>query len=151
MDSDRLNRWLTLVANLAVVAGIIFLAFELRQNNLLLEAQARSTAASFRLSHNDRLMEPDIAAILIKVRSGEALSDVEAYRYERVVHGIFVSLEVAYGDFRAGLISGLPIVGVRHTFEKNPGMKDIWDKRRDFYSAEFVRFMEEQIISGLNE
>ncbi len=31
MDSDRLNRWLTLGANLGVLVGIIFLAVEIRQ------------------------------------------------------------------------------------------------------------------------
>jgi hypothetical protein len=34
---DRLNRWLSLSANLAVVAGIIFVAVELRQNNEMAE------------------------------------------------------------------------------------------------------------------
>ena len=151
VDSDRLNRWLTLIANLSVVAGIVFLAFELRQNNLLLEAQARSAAASFRLEHNGRLMESEIAAIVVKLRRGEVLNDVEAYRYERIVHGIFVSLEVAYGDFQAGLITELPVIGVRHTFQVNPGMKEIWVRRRDFYGADFVRFMEENVIPQTSE
>jgi hypothetical protein len=41
MDSDRLNRWLTLIANLAVVAGIVFLAFELQQTTRIQEHQMR--------------------------------------------------------------------------------------------------------------
>ena len=32
MDAERANRWLTLVANLGVVAGIVFLVIEIRQN-----------------------------------------------------------------------------------------------------------------------
>ena len=32
MDADRVNRWLTLIANISVVAGIIFVAIEIRQN-----------------------------------------------------------------------------------------------------------------------
>ena len=42
MDTDKLNKSLTLIANLAVVAGIIFLAIELRHNNELLEAEIRT-------------------------------------------------------------------------------------------------------------
>lgn len=32
MDAERANQWLTLVANIGVVAGIVFLAIEIRQN-----------------------------------------------------------------------------------------------------------------------
>jgi len=39
MDSDRLNRWLTLGANLGVLVGIILLVVELRQNTTMMEAQ----------------------------------------------------------------------------------------------------------------
>ena len=42
---DAVNRWLTFGANLGVVVGIFFLAFELQQNNELLEAQAEETQA----------------------------------------------------------------------------------------------------------
>jgi len=37
MKLDNANKWLTLVANFGVVAGIIFLAIEVRQNQELLE------------------------------------------------------------------------------------------------------------------
>jgi hypothetical protein len=48
MDKDNLNKWLTLTANLAVVAGIVFLAFELKQNNELLDAEIRTIRHSVR-------------------------------------------------------------------------------------------------------
>ena len=37
MKLDNVNKWLTLVANFGVVAWIIFLAIEVRQNQELLE------------------------------------------------------------------------------------------------------------------
>ena len=39
MDSDRLNRWLTLVANVGVLIGIILILIELDQNAELMRAQ----------------------------------------------------------------------------------------------------------------
>jgi hypothetical protein len=39
MDSDRLNRWLSLGANIGVLIGIIFLAVEIRQNSDLARLQ----------------------------------------------------------------------------------------------------------------
>ena len=37
---DPLNRWLSLLANVGVIAGIVFLAVEIRQNNVLMTASA---------------------------------------------------------------------------------------------------------------
>ena len=45
MNTDTVNRWLTLGANIGVLIGIIFLAFELQQNNELLQSQAQETQA----------------------------------------------------------------------------------------------------------
>ena len=42
MDTDRLNRWLTLGANIGVLIGIVLLVIEVRQNNSNLVAQARA-------------------------------------------------------------------------------------------------------------
>ncbi len=40
MNDANLNKWLTLLANVSVVAGIIFLAIEIRQNTQTLEQNA---------------------------------------------------------------------------------------------------------------
>ena len=40
MDNAKLNRWLTLLANISVVAGIVFLGIEVRQNTQTLEQNA---------------------------------------------------------------------------------------------------------------
>lgn len=39
MNSDRLNKWLTLGANLGVLLGLAVLIFEIHQNNALMQAQ----------------------------------------------------------------------------------------------------------------
>ena len=40
MDSDRLNRWLALAANIGVLVGIVFLAVEIRQNTIAVQTAA---------------------------------------------------------------------------------------------------------------
>ena len=45
-----LGQTITILANLGVIAGIVFLAFELRQNNSLLETQIRSNFMGARSS-----------------------------------------------------------------------------------------------------
>ncbi len=41
MNSSKMNDWLAIVANAAVVGGIIFLAIEISQNNELLRSESR--------------------------------------------------------------------------------------------------------------
>ena len=42
MNIEKINPWLTLISNLSVVAGIVFLAVEINQNSELLQFQAVS-------------------------------------------------------------------------------------------------------------
>ena len=46
MGTDRVNRWLTLVANISVVAGIIFLAVEIGQNTESIDESRRLASAN---------------------------------------------------------------------------------------------------------
>jgi hypothetical protein len=146
-----LNRWLTLVVNLSVVAGILFLAFELRQNNKHLEAQARATLSANRLTHIDRLLVPDNSALITKAGSGEELTDDEKFRYERLKHAVFVSWESAFREFQEGFADDLPIEGMRRSFDAYAGLLDTWINRRHIYNEEFVSFMENQVIGDLLE
>ena len=43
MNSSGINEWLTLIANVAVVGGIAFLAIEICQNNELLRSESRQS------------------------------------------------------------------------------------------------------------
>ena len=53
MDLDKLNKWLTLVANFGVVAGIFFLAIEVRQNQTSLERSQSLMEREFELQTID--------------------------------------------------------------------------------------------------
>ncbi len=57
MNADRVNRWLTLGANVGVVIGLILLLIEIDQNNDLARAQIHQTRAdswgNFRLTLGD--------------------------------------------------------------------------------------------------
>jgi hypothetical protein len=50
MDLNKTNRWLTLIANIGVLVGLIVLIFELSQNTGMMRAQMHSDAFKFLLS-----------------------------------------------------------------------------------------------------
>jgi hypothetical protein len=83
VESDRLNRWLTLIANTGVLVGIVFLAVELRQNNENLAAQQRAihfttVADSWTIVAEN----PQLSELISKDFGGEALSDAETVQMQ---------------------------------------------------------------------
>ena len=82
MDTDRLNRWLTLIANLAVVAGIIFLGLKLRQDNELLQFEAGSIYFQNRVwGINKTLDNPEFAQKCVVVGRYRPSRTVAAENY----------------------------------------------------------------------
>lgn len=43
---DKLTKWITLLANVGVLLGIVFLAFEVQQNTTAIQSQTRATVFS---------------------------------------------------------------------------------------------------------
>ena len=89
------------LANIGVLAGIIFLAFELRQNNELLDMQVRATTLDQRQSTMQLLVEnPDILELLDKDQ--ETLSEVELDRLRLLGIRVLVSMENDYFEAKLG-------------------------------------------------
>lgn len=66
MKLDKSNQWLALLANIGVVAGIIFLAFELQQNNKQLELQSYQSWVAANLEINAALTNPALSEIMAR-------------------------------------------------------------------------------------
>jgi hypothetical protein len=115
MDTDKLNRWMTLVANFGVIAGLIFLAVEIRQNTASLDesrTQARLQSYQMYLQNLDESQRalansPYMAEIFVKYeRDGAAaLSDVEMRRFRwqsstgmQRLDTLHYLNEIGYGD-----------------------------------------------------
>jgi hypothetical protein len=151
MDFDRLNRWLSLSANLAVIAGIIFLGFELRQNNHLLQQQAEHVYFQNRVVLSEALMhDNDLAEIYIKASKEEELSDVEALRVGRYYRRLFRGFEWEYGQHRDGLITIQRFDVWTNFINENKYARENWDWFVEFAASEdFVRFMDESSLTQI--
>ena len=81
MNLDATNRWLTLAANVGVLAGIIFLAYEVQQNTVATRLEA---ASNFQGSFTEIEMliagNPEFAELLRKGREGEEISSADELR-----------------------------------------------------------------------
>ena len=96
MDFDRSNKILTLLANFGVVAGLIFLAVEIRQNQVVLEQNQDLMQRQFQIeavdSHQSisdltdkvRMLiasDSDLARIWISGLNGDAMPEIEQARF----------------------------------------------------------------------
>lgn len=105
MTIDQLNRWMTLVANIAVFAGILFLAFELRQNTVASRLEAASnfqdnfSEMGFFIAQN-----PEFADLLIKGREGENVAVAAQLRLTVFYGNVLRTWQNAYVQYLSGAL-----------------------------------------------
>ena len=154
MKKIDLGRTINTLANVGALAGIIFLVVQVDQNNSLLESEARSTRVQIRTDGWDRLAEnPDMAAMLLKDRSGEALSDEEELRLNSFWMTVLWRNQWEYEESGPGQW----MIPMRAQFEAYGSMRRTWqgdDSRvssagKDNFPADFVALIEERIIGQL--
>lgn len=82
MNYDNLNKWLAVLANIGVLAGIVFLSLEIDQSNRIAEREARSELIDLSIASNRASWEsPEIAALMVKLREkNPELTEIEEYR-----------------------------------------------------------------------
>lgn len=157
MKMQQWNDWLTLGANIGVLAGIFFLAYELRQNNDLLEAQARETKLERRTGFNLTIAStPDLARIAAKLNQNESLTPTELVQQEAYNRAVMASFEWQFNEYQRGRLSfdDLEIRSWRVGFHEAGsfrGMPDTWAKWKRQATPEFVEFMEEHVVNSRSD
>ncbi len=153
MKKIELGQTITILANIGVIAGIVFLAVELRQNNELLAAEARSDLSSRRTGFIEMIVtSPDLADIIVKAASDEPLSAAEDLRFRQIGRRLFASFDSQFMEVEQGVVEQdtLPIRQWRSLFHGSSGpdyrLKEAWEIYRVETRPSFVTFIEENII-----
>ena len=101
MNLDRVNRWLTLGANIGVLAGIVFLGFEIRQNSEALLAGSRQDLLGADLQVLDNLM--DYPQFFYPTETGNLTGD-DLTRRDIYFVTILRIREYAWQQYKNGLV-----------------------------------------------
>tara|TARA_B100000959_G_scaffold221679_1_gene234490 strand:- start:60 stop:530 length:471 start_codon:yes stop_codon:yes gene_type:complete len=153
MKLSRLNEWLTLTVNVGVIAGIIFLAFELQQNTRMMQAQTRDSVT-------DKLSE-----FLMSVGSNEYASDIffrrRAGEFEPGSEDslnwnsfFFMAMsnmrmwENEWFQYQAGLFGEDEFAARSSTWRtliRFPGYRSAWQTTRNGYERSFKEFVDSMI------
>ena len=154
MKKIELGQSISILANLGVIAGIVFLAVELQQNNEFLAAQSRATRVALRQADRSLVISnPELAHTLLKHRKEEPLTEYESLLLEEYMSFVLVNFQNVYREMREGFIveSTVPVTGWRTDFE--PGgdlnMRDYWERRGGRgLDPDFYEWMEETVVNS---
>ena len=104
MKSERLNRWLTFGANLAVLVGIGLVIVELQQNNAMIRAQTRSEiSAGITGLLSDVASNPQLANLVRRADDGQELTPDEQKQYAHRSAAMFRYFENVHYQYRQGM------------------------------------------------
>ena len=100
MHIERIDKWFTLLANLGVLIGIVFLVVEVRQSNRIAVATTEISVRDQYRSHNELVLANDaIAELLVKAADADAeFSEVETEKLYAFLYGYintWKSIEIA--------------------------------------------------------
>jgi hypothetical protein len=143
MDSERLNRWLTLGANLGVLVGIILLIVELDQNREMMKSQTRNE-----LSNNIVILlseaagNTELASIMHRAFTGDELTPVQALQFLHRQYAMFRYWENVHYQYRMGLYDDSEYAahfeGWRSYINYAKAIADEWCSFRGVANEEFV-------------
>jgi hypothetical protein len=140
-----------IVSNVGVIAGIIFLGIELRQNNEFLATDVRYTRATQRQRGFELLIEnPALRTAMAKKISGQQLTVEEEMLFGTFLSHNLTGIELEWYEYRAGHIDSLPIENMRQLAASIQGLDEWWQAQKSFYDPEFVKWAEENLILPTN-
>ena len=147
MKLDQLNKWLTLAANIGVIAGIVFLAIEIRQNTQSLQVNAyQQLISQIDSMARLRLQDPDLGMNLHASIEAypENLSNEEAYRMFGLFFIITRSADLAYYQFQQGALSYERLVSATsplQTYVCSEAYREFWTNAQNYFVAGFREFV----------
>jgi hypothetical protein len=155
MKNIDLGQTIQTLANIGVIAGIVFLIFELRQNNAALESQSRMSHAEGRSEYFNRLStDPVLMPIMVKARLGQPLDAVEEARLIAHYVAMFISWQWEWEESERGRLE-LPATAWQSAFaagNTSPGNSSFalraWEQNHQMLQPGFVAYIESEILDS---
>lgn len=140
---DSVNKWLTLAANVGVIAGIVFLGFEIRQNTNSVESASIDNLTN--LSHvyfMSLALDPELNRIWnIGIADSSKLNDSELSRFTWFERTRTLRLQAAFFQWSRGTL-GDDDFQFYESFICNEDNADHWVGARATFQRNFVDYVE---------
>ena len=142
-----MDKYVTTLTNLAVIASLIFLALEIRQNNEMMVLEARQGISDAR---NDLVLtnmnSPSLITARGKAERGEELTYEEETQILLFFFAVFRNWQDQFLSYQAGAITESHMESEaktwRQTINRAPYIQAEWQRQRGTLTPDFVAFME---------
>ena len=144
---------ISILANLGVIAGIVFLAVELSQNNDLLQSEALAARTEGKQAVIRQLVDNEIlAGVVARAAGGEALLPEQNLVLSAFYEQILTHWQFSFLEYQASRIDleDLDLAGWRYWInEAFPLLPEYWSTavERGRFRQDFREFMEENVIA----
>lgn len=137
------------VGGIAVIATLVYLALQIRQNNRLLRANTASVRAASSIAINERLVgvnqslveDPSLAEIFVReLSSPGSIEGADRVRLDTLLQSMFISLENIFKLAQTGTIEAKDLEPwSRHlrNWLGNPSVRAWWQRQRSPFGEEF--------------
>ena len=155
MNTGKVGEWLTIATNIAVLAGIAALAYEIGQNTRQLRAQASYNLTQNRIqARSDIVNNPEIAEFWTRIESGDPVTAADKLRIKASAAVAILQWHWEYGQYIDGSLSlsELPVEGYRSSYRGDAGgwlsgIPEAWLSLKDQLRPDFVAWMEANVIN----
>lgn len=142
MDTERVNRWLGLVANIGVIIGLVLLAYEVNQStNVAIGAASQGLTEQSLDFFSLKIDSDTVAKATYKQSLGETLDEYEEFQLGQHQYFNFRVFENAFLQYRRGLYDDSEWEKYQRIIAKifgaNPIARDMWDRTEGEWTAEF--------------
>ncbi len=157
MKMDSINRWLSLVANIGVMLGLILVAYQIRQDVELTKVQLFSDATSSRKEWNQAMLGSDPMNVVMKsIESPSELTLAELHVMDAYLVGAVNELRRLELLEAAGLDVNVEVEGLHHFFFGSRFAKAWYEEFREpgylpYYYDEQIRAMDNDWIERFFE
>jgi len=149
---DNLSRWLSLLANIGVLLGIVFLVIEIDQNSLETKLQ---TETSFLSSFTDvelsTASNPELIEALLKSQKGAPLDEADQLRTLLFYRAVLRSYQNTYYQAQTGVLNQDIWRGeqaqMRQSFGFDKGLASFWRANNSMYTEEFNDLVRAMLVS----
>ena len=138
----------TLIASVGVIGGMLLLAYELRQNNELMEAEARLNRVNMVIdAWRFSAENGDLTELREREKAGEELSGTDVRRIDATIMAVFVMLEWTYRELSGESREMAEVRAVqRYNFSNAPEYRRVWNERKASFDPDFVEWMERNVV-----
>jgi len=141
LNIDRLNKQLTLVANIAILGGLVFLALEIQQNTNAVRSTAVQAATIVAREHLLMMVQnPDVNRLAMADYS--SLSEEDQRRRFWLARSFWLGMQGLYRQRQLGVFPEAEWEVWKRIICANYERSELWAPNAATLASDFVRFVE---------